>query len=101
LLRPTTAALLQFTPDRVHDDAAEKSGTADEVAQASHPAVIAANAVMGDWQLRNRLRVELGAIQPRAPAPAGWTRRRQLEQGRVAPDLTDDGMATPHRGPDH
>jgi hypothetical protein len=54
-----------------------------------------------DRQLRDRLGVELGAIQPRAPAPAGCTRRRQLEQGRVAPDLADDGMATPHRSPDH
>src|SRR3954447_24272915 len=100
-LRPTTAALLQFTPDRLYDDTAEKPGAADKVAQASHPAVIAADAVVRDRQLRPRRRVELGAIQPRAPAPAGCTRRRQLEQGRVAPDLTDNGVTALRRRPDH
>ena len=71
------------------------------MAQASHPAAIAADAVLRDRQLRNRLGVELGAIQPRTPAPAGCTRWRQLEQGRVAPDLTDDGVTALHRRPDH
>jgi hypothetical protein len=64
LLRPATAGLLQFTPDRLHDDTSKKSGTADAVAQASHPAGVAANAVLRGRQLRNRFGVELGAIQP-------------------------------------
>jgi hypothetical protein len=93
--------LLQFTPDRLHDDTSKKSGAADEVAQASHPTAIAANAVVRYRQPRNRLGIELGAIQPRAPAPAGCTRRRQLEQSRVAPDLTDNGVTALHRCPDH
>ena len=38
--------------------------------------VTAADAVLRDRQLRKRLRVELGAIQPRAPTPSGCTRRR-------------------------
>ncbi len=71
------------------------------MAQASHPAAVATDAVLRDRQLRNRFGVELGAIQPRTPAPAGCPRWRQLEQGRVTPNLTDDGVTALQRRPDH
>src|SRR5215212_8392332 len=100
-LQPTAAALLQIAPDRVHGDATEEARTAEEVPQASHPAAVTAEAVVRCRQPRDRLGVDLGAILPRAAAPSRHTGRWQLEQGRVAPDLADDGMAAPHRGPDH
>src|SRR3954452_9193669 len=78
-----------------------RTGAADEVTQASQPTAIAANAVVRCRQPPNRLGIELGAIQPRTPAPAGCTRWRQLEQGRIAPDLTDNGVTALHRRPDH
>jgi hypothetical protein len=71
------------------------------VTQASHPAAVTADAVVRCRQPRDRLGVDLGAIPPRAAAPSRHTGRWQLEQGRVAPDLADDGVAAPHRGPDH
>jgi len=71
------------------------------VAQASHPAGVTTDAVLRGRQLCNRFGVELGAIQPRTPAPAGCPRWRQLEQGRVAPDLTDDGVTALQRRSDH
>jgi hypothetical protein len=70
------------------------------VAQAGHPAAVAADAVARGRQPRDRLGVDLLAIHPWAPTGSRRARRRHPEQGGVAPDLADDGMAAPQRGPD-
>ena len=70
------------------------------MAQPGRPAAIASDGVDRGRQCCNRVGIKARAIEPRTAAPSGLARRRQREQGGVAPDLADDLMAEAQGGAD-
>jgi hypothetical protein len=70
------------------------------VAQPGRSAAITSDGVDRGGQRRDRIGIKASAIEPRTATPSGLARRRQREQGGVAPDLADDLMAEAQRGTD-
>jgi len=82
--------LRQLAPDYPDDDALEEAWAAHGMAQSGRAVGIAGDGMDRGRQRRDRIGIEARAIEP--AAPSGLARRRQREQGGVAPDLADDLM---------
>src|SRR4051794_17678866 len=89
-----------FPTRTTDDDALEEARATRGVAQPGQPAGIASDGVDRDGQRRDRIGIKARAIQPWTTAPSGLARRRQREQGGVAPDLADDLVAEAQGGAD-
>src|SRR3954467_2310980 len=82
------------------DDTLEEARATHGMAQPGRPAAIAGDGVDRGGQCRDRVGIKARAIEPRTAAPSGLARRRQREQGGIAPDLADDLMAKAQGGAD-